>query len=134
MKKIVSLLFLLAFTLSASAQDLIYHAYGTENSQQQAQPTSQIVRATAIFVRNGEYYKAPIQVEITSSYNHYGGTSCYVVAVWNNVSYSGSWTRLPNKAAVQRCLSSSAYGATTRLEKSYMYKALIGYDWYYFDL
>lgn len=136
MKKILSItiiLFALAFT--GAAQDLIYRSFGTGGSQQQqAQPSSQTVRTTAFFVRNGEYYKAPIQVELTTSHSHYGGTSYYVVAVWNNMSYSGSWSRLPNRVAVQRCISTSAYGETARLEKSYMYKALVGYDWYYFDL
>jgi len=135
MKKVITVtIFFCLFAFSSSAQDLIYRSYSSGGSQQQQTQSSQTVRSTAYFVRNGEYYKAPIQVEISSSTNHYGGTSYYVVAVWNNTSYSGSWSRLPNKVAVQRCISTSAYGATARLERSYMYKALVGYDWYYFDL
>ena len=155
MKKLsIIILSFLAFSLVGSAQGLVYQAFGTGTQQssasseqdliyrpfysghrnyQQTAPATQKVRTTAYCIKNGVYYKQPIQVEIGSG-KHYGGTSYYVVALWNSSGLNESWNNLFPKAPVQLCRPLSAGGETVELEESFMYKALVGMDWFYFDL
>ena len=152
-KSVLAIIFLFSVILSSSAQDLIYRPYrsgGSSSTQGQttyppttsqrrqqyySEPQSNIVRANAIYTIDGNnYYKVPIQVDMSSGTNHYGGTSYYVVAEYRSTGYSGQWQNLSIKAYVQTCNSLNAYGTTARLEKSYMYKAQVNGKWYFFDL
>ena len=153
MKKIlISFGFLLAMLFSASGQDLIYRPFrsggGSSNTGQYSappttkrqhnytsQPSSTIVRATAIYTTDGtNYYKVPILVQMNNGTNHYGGTSYYVISEWRSNGYGGQWQNLSLKAYVEVCNSLNAYGSSAELEKSYMYKARVGNNVYYFDL
>ena len=128
-KTVATIALLLALCASSFAQDLIYRSfdYGRSSSQSQstyppttirrhqqyyAAPQSTIVRTNAVYTDGSNYYKVPIQVDISSGTNHYGGTSYYVVAEYKSTGYSGQWQKLSVKAYVQICNAVNAYGTT----------------------
>jgi hypothetical protein len=96
--------------------------YQNQNSNNQYVET---IRATAYRVdSNGQYIKLPIKVQQQSSY--------YFVVERYNTTGMGQWEKISNPAQVQKCMRN--YYNDNDIENMFMYKALIGTTWYYFDL
>lgn len=91
------------------------------------------MRTTAYHVDyNGNYYKVPIRVEYTVYSN--GASSLTVAEQWEANAAGGQWRRISSPARVVGCQAITANGITAELERSFMYKAMVGTVWYYFDL
>ena len=94
---------------------------------------TELTRTTAYFVDyDGNYYKVPIRLEYTVWSN--GATSLRVTEQWERNAFGGQWKRLFSSARVVSCQSITANGPSAYLESSFMYKAMVGTQWYYFDL
>lgn len=94
---------------------------------------TQTTRTTAYFADyNGNYYKVPIKVEYTVYSN--GATSLTVTEQYESNGFGGQWKRILTAANVVSCQSITANGVTAELERTFMYKAMVGTRWYYFDL
>ena len=94
---------------------------------------TQTIRTTAYFADyNGNYYKVPIKVEYTVYSN--GATSLTVAEQYESNGFGGQWKRILTAANVVTCQSITANGVTAELERSFMYKVMVGTCWYYFDL
>ena len=94
---------------------------------------TELTRTTAYYVDyDGNYFKVPIRVEYTVWSN--GATSLKVAEQWEGNALGGQWKRLLTAARVESCQPITAYGTSAALERSFMYKALVGICWYYFDL
>lgn len=151
MKHTILVLFFAALALSisldANAQGLVYTPFIPQQSSSSyggsgygsgysSRPTSQtqVIRTTAYYVDNyyGNYYKVPIKVEYTVYSN--GATTLYVTEQWESQAFGGQWRSVPGSARVMSCQPMTAYGNTGRLEQTFMYKAFVGTNWYYFDL
>ena len=148
------LVFISVVSFEAKAQGLVYTPFIPQQSSSSTgsdswfgngassrrQPTysrpsaqTQTTRTTAYYVDySGNYYKVPILVEYTVYSN--GATSLRVTEKWQSNGINGQWHRLPSSANVQSCQPITANGRTAELERSFMYKAMVGTDWYYFDL
>ena len=123
---------------SSSSYDIGGESGGYSSSRSRsgyARPSqqTQTIRTTAYFVDyNGDYYKVPIHVEYTVYSN--GATSLSVTEQYESNGFGGQWKRLLSPARVTSCQSIMANGDTAELERSFMYKAMVGTKWYYFDL
>ena len=94
---------------------------------------TELTRTTAYYVDyNGNYYKDPIRVEYTVWSN--GATNLKVTEQWEGNGFGGQWKRLLAAARVESCQPITANGSSAALERSFMYKAMVGTRWYYFDL
>ncbi|MCL2312072.1 MAG: hypothetical protein FWC41_06235 [Firmicutes bacterium] len=96
--------------------------YQNQNSNNQYEET---IRTTAYRMdSNGQYIKMPIKVQQQSSY--------YFVVERYSTAGLGQWEKIATPAQVQKC--SRNYYNDNDIENSFMYKALIWNNWYYFDL
>ena len=103
--------------------------YGSNHVSSQ----TQTIRTTAYYADyEGYYYKVPIRVEYTVY--SYGSSSLMVAEQWETTAFGGQWKKLPVMANVEKCRPITAYGVNAYLEKNFMYKAMVGTRWYYFDL
>ena len=94
---------------------------------------TQTTRTTAYFADyNGNYFKVPIKVEYTVYSN--GATSLTVTEQYESNGFGGQWKKILTAANVVSCQSITANGVTAELERTVMYKAMVGTRWYYFDL
>jgi hypothetical protein len=94
---------------------------------------TQTIRSTAYYVNyDGDYQKVPIRVEYTVYSN--GATSLTVAEQWKGNGLGGQWEKVLSAAYVRECQSIFANGPTAELERTFMYKAMVGTSWYYFDL
>ena len=94
---------------------------------------TQTIRTTAYYAsNNGSYFKVPIRVEYTVYSN--GASSLYVTEQWEGNGFGGQWKRVLSGGRVSSCQSLLANGVTAELERTLMYKAMVGTCWYYFDL
>lgn len=109
---------------------------GTGSSYSGYSPLScrtQTIRTTAYFVDfYGDYYKVPIRVEYKVYSN--GAESLKVAEQYESNGFGGQWKRLSTPPNVMNCQSIMATGVTAELERTFMYKAMVGTTWYYFDL
>ena len=123
-------------TVDLKAQGLVYTPFipprprsGYSRPSYQTQTT----RTTAYFADyNGNYYKVPIKVDYTVYSN--GATSLTVTEQYESNGFGGQWKRILTAANVVSCQSITANGVTAELERTFMYKAMVGTRWYYFDL
>lgn len=141
MKRLLFLSFLIMCSMVSYAQTgLIYQGstsgqngftYGGNNVYNN-QSNSQIVRTTAYFMNqyDGNVYKVPIKVQIMDS-AYGGGTQMQVIEEYRTNAFGGNWTRIGTGGSVRKC--QSMYGGNS-LENSFMFKAYVGTNWYYFDL
>ena len=87
-------------------------------------PAPQVIRTTAYFVSGENLYKAPIKVQKNG--NYYKVIEQYV----DETGFGGRWKSV--SGTVQKCTSAVSMG--NPLEEQFMYKAMVGMNWYYFDL
>ena len=91
---------------------------------QYTEPAPQVVRTTAYFVSGENLYKVPIRVQIKGNY------SKVIEQYVDETGFGGRWKSV--SGSVQRCMPAVAMGNS--LEGQFMYKAMVGMNWYYFDL
>ena len=156
MKHFIILLFvafMAMMSMNANAQGMVYTPFIPEQSSSYSdfgswgsntrssrsrseayRPSSQTqtIRTTAYYVDNGRYSRLPIRVEYTVYSN--GASSLTVAEQWEDNGFGGQWKSVLTAANVVRCQSLTANGVTAELEKTFMYKAMVGTRWYYFDL
>lgn len=134
MKKIITTLIFLAFAVSAFAQiqyvptENRRSGYGTSTSPQ---PSSRIVTTTAYTISGDSYVKARIKVQITD--NGYGGGGIKVIEKYENsgIGATSQWKKVYYSGLAQKC---SPMTAMNPLESQFMYKVIIDYTTWYFDL
>ncbi len=151
---ITSLVFIFVVSFEAKAQGLVYTPFIPQQSSSSTNSDSwfgnsssspsrmgysrpsaqtQTIQTTAYYADyNGDYYKVPIRVEYTIYSN--GASSLCVTEKWQSNGFKGQWYRLPSRASVQYCQPITANGNTAELERAFMYKAMVGTNWFYFDL
>lgn len=157
MKKTITILFfafMAVLSFEAKAQGLVYTPFIPQQSSSSTNSGSwfgngssshsrigysrpsaqtQTIQTTAYYADyNGNYYKVPIRVEYTLYSN--GASSLCVTEKWQSNGFSGQWYKLSSRAAVKDCQPITANGCTAELERAFMYKAMVGTNWYYFDL
>lgn len=134
MKKIITTLILMAFTVSAFAQiqyvptENRRSGYGTSTAPQ---PSSQIVTTTAYTISGNSYVKARIKVQITD--NGYGGGGIKVIEKYESsgMGYTSQWKKVMYSGLAQKC---SPMNAMNPLESQFMYKVNFDSRTWYFDL
>lgn len=128
--------FILGSSSSSSSADSWSNGSGSSRSRTgsyRVTSQTQTVRTTAYYADyNGDYYKIPIRVEYTVYSN--GASSLSVAEQWESNGYSGQWKKILTMANVESCRPVLAQGVTAELERTFMYKAMVGSRWYYFDL
>lgn len=92
--------------------------------QQYSQPQAQVVRTTAYVQTADGTYKVPIKVQIQ-------GNNSRIIEQYVNNGFGGEWKRVLSGGFAQKCTS---FTGNNSLESMFMYKAMIGMSWYYFDL
>lgn len=91
---------------------------------QYSEPAPQIIRTTAYLISGEDIYKVPIKVQKKG--NYYKVIEQYV----DETGFGGRWKSI--SGSVQKCTPAVAMG--NPLEGQFMYKAMVGMNWYYFDL
>lgn len=91
---------------------------------QYSEPAPQVIRTTAYSVSGENLYKIPIRVQKKG--NFYKVIEQYV----DQTGFGGRWQSI--SGSVQKCTPAVAMG--NPLESQFMYKAMVGTNWYYFDL
>lgn len=140
MKQIITTLLLLSVCTIASAQiqylptenrnrsTIGSNSYSSPNPTysrpQYSEPAPQVMRTTAYFVSGEDIYKVPIKVQVKG--NYYKVIEQYV----DQTGFGGRWQSV--SGSVQKCTPAVAMG--NPLESQFMYKAMVGMNWYYFDL
>ncbi len=109
-------------TTESSYQTSDYNSYPS-TQQQYSQPQVQVVRTTAYVQTNNGTYKVPVKVQVQ-------GNSSRIIEQYVNTGFGGKWERVYSEGFVQKCTS---FTSNNSLDSMFMYKAMIGMDWYYFD-
>lgn len=134
MKKYLFILASVFIGFAANAQvgnieyQSIYSGQGT-NYRNSYQSSGQTVRTTAYSLESNRHIiKTPIKVNVAS--NSYGIMQIRVVEQYVTYGIGGKWQKT-TPTNVTECM---AMYANNPLEQQFMYKAMIGGKWYYFDL
>ena len=109
---------------------------GSTNSRARGyQPKSQTqtIRTTAYYIDySGYYVKVPIRLEYTEYSN--GASTINLSEQWESNGMGGQWRKVHTASNVVSCQPITANGTNAELERSFMYKVMVGAKWYYFDL
>ncbi len=127
---VVAVIAVVALSFSASAQIQYVPTYNYRQGTETNQPRVQIVATTAYSVDyNGNYVKMPVRVQITD--NGFGGVSMRVVEKYISTGFGGRWSKIYSGSDVRQC---TPLASMNQLEKSFMFKATIDTNTWYFDL
>lgn len=91
---------------------------------QYSEPATQVIRTTAYFLSGENLYKVPIKVQVKGNYRK------VIEQYVDQTGFGGRWQSV--SGSVQKCTPAVAMGNS--LESQFMYKAMVGMNWYYFDL
>lgn len=127
---VVAVIAVVALSFSASAQIQYGRTYNYRQGAETNQPRVQVVATTAYSVDyNGNYVKMPVRVQITD--NGFGGVSMRVVEKYISTGFGGRWSKIYSGSDVRQC---TPLASMNQLEKSFMFKATIDTNTWYFDL
>lgn len=110
-------------TTESNYQSPDYNSYPS-TPQQYSQPQAQVVRTTAYVQTADGTYKVPIKVQVQ-------GNSSRIIEQYVNTGFGGEWKRILSGGFAQKCTS---FTSDNSLESMFMYKAMVGISWYYFEL
>ena len=136
MKKIITILIMSMFAMSAYAQFVVYEPLRSKPPQSQS--SSQIITTTAYAVSGDRYVKSRIRVQITDE--GYRGSSIKVVEIYEPSPYGARWKKISYGEGFAKECHPSNFAVTKEqeselsLESQFMYKAHFLLKNWYFDL